>query len=418
MSFCASCGEACKPAPDWSCSGCQGSYLLHARYLFLKKLGSGGSGTTSLAEDLCFQQAKPLPVELHTPNPSAHVAIKEIPWRWSDDEKRKLHFFREVKILSELDNPQIPTLLNHFTLKEGRHQTLCIVQTYMDGPNLKALPKRPSQLEVWKLAEKLLNVLCYLHELSPPVVHRDIKPENVIALEEGSYALVDFGSVRDAATGGGASLTWGGSFGYMAPETLMGLALPQSDLYSLGTLLIWMLTREEPASLMSHSGALLWSHKLSLRTHEQRFLEKLLHSNPQKRWESARAARSALRTFLYQAAQPQASLPEELEQTLRRLLKEELSHSLRPKSSPHPPLPLPASSPSIEAEGIQAKEAHPLIPSEYLSLPRQRRGWWEARPPTPRENRPPPHPATIIFLMTSTFTVSAILFTLLLTQSF
>ena len=415
MSFCASCGEACQPAPDWSCSECQGSYLLQSRYLFLKKLGSGGSGTTSLAEDLCFQQAKCPSPELHTPNPSAYVAIKEIPWRWSDDEKRKSQFFREVKILSELDSPHIPSLLDHFTLKEGRHQTLCIVQTYLAGPNLKGLLKRPSQLEVWKLAEKLLDILCYLHELSPPVVHRDIKPENVLALEDGSYALVDFGSVRDAATGGGASLTWGGSFGYMAPETLIGQALPQSDLYSLGALLIWMLIREEPASLMNHSGQLLWSHKLVLRTHEQCFLERLLHTDPQKRWESARGARSFLRSFLYPVVQKQPSLSEEMEETLRRLLKEELRNSIRLEPIPSSPRPLSPPLPSLEP--TEEKETPPLSlpPPEYLSLPKQRRGWWEARPPTPRENRPPPHPATLLFLMTSTFTVSAIFFTLLLT---
>lgn len=36
---------------------------------------------------------------------------------------------------------------------------------------------RPTEDEVRRIAEELLEILGYLHELRPPIVHRDIKPE-------------------------------------------------------------------------------------------------------------------------------------------------------------------------------------------------------------------------------------------------
>lgn len=36
---------------------------------------------------------------------------------------------------------------------------------------------RPTEAEVRRIAEELLDILSYLHELRPSIVHRDIKPE-------------------------------------------------------------------------------------------------------------------------------------------------------------------------------------------------------------------------------------------------
>jgi hypothetical protein len=94
--------------------------------------------------------------------------------------------------------------------------------------------------------------LDYLHGHAPPIVHRDIKPGNVILRPDGSYCLVDFGSVRDRLKPEGGS-TVVGTFGFMAPEQFQGRAAPRSDVYAVGATALSLLTGSEPEDL-PHKG--------------------------------------------------------------------------------------------------------------------------------------------------------------------
>lgn len=49
---------------------------------------------------------------------------------------------------------------------------------------------------VVSLLRDAAEALCYLHGRAPPIVHRDLKPRNVIRRPDGSFAFIDFGSVR------------------------------------------------------------------------------------------------------------------------------------------------------------------------------------------------------------------------------
>lgn len=86
----------------------------------------------------------------------------------------------------------------------------------MPGTLLKdrlAQQGRLSEAAAKKLAIAILKVLCYLHELSPPVLHRDIKPSNLILSDRQLY-LVDFGAVQDQPDSAGRSFTVVGTYGY------------------------------------------------------------------------------------------------------------------------------------------------------------------------------------------------------------
>ena len=50
-----------------------------------------------------------------------------------------------------------------------------------------------------QIAREVLDILVYLHGLSPPVLHRDIKPSNLILGEDQLIYLVDFGAVQAQA---------------------------------------------------------------------------------------------------------------------------------------------------------------------------------------------------------------------------
>ncbi|CAN0448708.1 unnamed protein product [Hapterophycus canaliculatus] len=50
---------------------------------------------------------------------------------------------------------------------------------------------RPAEAEVRRIAEEMLEILGYLHELRPPIVHRDIKPEVCLCVVwKGKVVLV------------------------------------------------------------------------------------------------------------------------------------------------------------------------------------------------------------------------------------
>src|SRR6185295_7538727 len=69
---------------------------------------------------------------------------------------------------------------------------------------------------------------------------------------DGSFAFIDFGSVRHRMKPEGGS-TVVGTFGYMATEQFQGRALPASDVYSVGATAIRMLAGTEPENL-PHKG--------------------------------------------------------------------------------------------------------------------------------------------------------------------
>ena len=109
------------------------------------------------------------------------------------------------------------------------------------------------------MIEAICRILTYLHTRSPPIIHRDLKPENVMRRPDGSLVLLDFGAVKDAPQEAVGGVTIAGTFGYMAPEQLMGQANARSDLYALGVMAITMLTRKSPIELLDERHELQWS---------------------------------------------------------------------------------------------------------------------------------------------------------------
>ena len=210
--------------------------VIKERYRILNTLGQGGIATTYAAEDLNIGQ---------------NVAIKILSLRELKDWKALELFEREGKVLSQLDHPAIPNYLDYFQLDTEGDRRFYIVQEIAPGQSLLdwvARGWRPTELEVREIAKQLLDILVYLHQLTPPVVHRDIKPQNIIRQSDGQVFLVDFGAVQDTYR---HTITHGstivGTYGYMAPEQFRGQAKPATDLYGLGATLLYLLTHQDPA---------------------------------------------------------------------------------------------------------------------------------------------------------------------------
>jgi eukaryotic-like serine/threonine-protein kinase len=257
--------------------------ILNDRYEILDTLGQGGIATTYAAKDLETNQT---------------VAIKVMSLRRAQDWKAIELFEREAKILAQLNHPCIPKYLDYFQIDTERDREFHIVQSLAPGTPLSVLIDRgwqPEIAEVEQIAVQILEILTYLHHLSPPVIHRDIKPQNLIKSADGKISLVDFGAVQDTyhqtVTGGSTVV---GTYGYMAPEQFRGQAFLSTDLYGLATTLLFLLTRADPSKLPQKQLKINFKSTLKLPRKFADWLDRMLEPTVEQRFTTATEALAVL----------------------------------------------------------------------------------------------------------------------------
>jgi serine/threonine protein kinase len=259
----------------------QPGQIIHDRYELTKMLGQNPSRQTWLAEDM---YACDIPVVI-----KLLVCGDQVQWH-----DLKL-FEREAQTLQQLNHPQIPTYRDYFPIEE-KLLWFGLVQEYIPGKSLREMLTDGyvfTEAKIRWLAQEVLQVLCYLHELSPPLLHRDLKPSNLMYGNDGHIHLVDFGSVQDRAAKAGATFTVVGTYGYAPLEQFGGQANAASDLYALGATLIHLLTGMAPVDLLQPDARIQFAHLIDINPGLARWLEKMTAPSASKRFCTARdAARS------------------------------------------------------------------------------------------------------------------------------
>jgi len=226
------------------------------------------------------------------------AALKELLFALVPDAALLEGFEREARLLAQLSHPAIPRLVESFTEGKGVHTRLYLAQQFVHGKSLlqQLEHQRFDEPEAKRLARSLLEVLEYLHGLSPRVIHRDLKPANVMRREDGSLALVDFGAARDLVRGITHGSTLVGTFGYMPPEQLGGTVDLTADLYALGASLLHLLSRKPPDELFKPGPGLelAFEEAVNVSPPFHAWLKKMVERNRGDRYQSAQAAREAL----------------------------------------------------------------------------------------------------------------------------
>lgn len=127
--------------------------------------------------------------------------------------------YNEVKILKQLDHPNIVKLIEEF---DHTNQLYLILELVQDGDLFDAISTvtKFSEVHVATMIHNLSSALTYLHKQG--IVHRDIKPENLLISiqEDGSHSLklADFGLAVEVSDNPLYSVC--GTAFYVSPEML------------------------------------------------------------------------------------------------------------------------------------------------------------------------------------------------------
>ncbi|KAL8135305.1 U-box domain-containing protein 35-like isoform X2 [Apium graveolens] len=205
-----------------------------------RKIGEGGYGPVYK----CYLD--------HTP-----VAVKVLR---PDAAQGRSQFQQEVEVLSCIRHPNMVLLLG------ACPEYGCLVYEYMANGSLEDRLFRQGNTPVlswqqrFRIAAEIGTGLLFLHQSKPePLVHRDLKPGNILLDRNYVSKISDVGlarlvppSVADTVTQYRMTST-AGTFCYIDPEYQQtGMLGIKSDIYSLGIMLLQIITARPPMGLTHH----------------------------------------------------------------------------------------------------------------------------------------------------------------------
>jgi len=218
--------------------------VLKDAYRIEEQIGAGGMGAVYRVTQIRLGRS---------------VAVKILLPRFQSTPEMVRRFFREAQLLSQLNHPNIVSIIDFGNTEEG---LIFMVMEFLEGHTLESYVPRRKGLPlaaILRITEQICLGLEAAHHL--PLVHRDLKPGNIFISEvsgHGSVAkILDFGISKMLGEGDENLTQTGivmGTPGFIAPEQItqsVEAGIP-ADIYALGGILYFMIGGIKPFS--EHTG--------------------------------------------------------------------------------------------------------------------------------------------------------------------
>ncbi|XWS12708.1 hypothetical protein CRYUN_Cryun37aG0113400 [Craigia yunnanensis] len=186
------------------------------------------------------------------------LAIKKLDTRasrWKNDTE----FLELVSTISKLRHPNIVELVGYC----NEHGQRLLVHEYCRNGTLydalhvdDGIHKKLSWNARVRVALGVARALQYLHEVcQPPIVHKNIKSVNILLDDKLAVRVSECGLAPLLSSGSATEFSGSlfVSYGYAAPEIEFGNYTCQSDVYSLGIVMLELLTGRESFDRLAKS---------------------------------------------------------------------------------------------------------------------------------------------------------------------
>ncbi|KAA5543764.1 serine/threonine protein kinase [Roseiconus nitratireducens] len=205
------------------------------QYVLKELLGTGGMGAVYLAEHRMLK--RPCAIKLVQAGSGVSESVIE-------------RFEQEVQSTALLSHWNSIEVYDYGRTEDG---TFFYVMELLPGADLQKIVQRFGTLPPSRCVHFLMQMCDALQEAhGRGLVHRDIKPGNIFAAERGGVfdvgKLLDFGLVRQTASGSGSGNGFAGTPAYMSPEQALSYdgVDCRVDIYSLGAVGFFLLTGRPP----------------------------------------------------------------------------------------------------------------------------------------------------------------------------
>ena len=187
--------------------------------------------------------------------------------------KREIPAYNK-EVYYQLAKNQIKQIPKIYQLQEIGNK-IVVIEEYINASTLEeyVLNNKINKQESLLIFKQICNIVKELHNLKPPVIHRDIKPSNIF-YDGSKVHLFDFDISRNYQGDKNKDTYILGSVGYAAPEQFgFRQTNQQSDIYALGVLLNFILTKKLPNEKI-YDGF------------ESKVINKAINIDPKQRYES------------------------------------------------------------------------------------------------------------------------------------
>jgi len=204
-------------------------------------------------------------------------------------------FEREVGALTKLRTCSNIVRLEHYDIYNDKKYGKCgrVFLEYIEGETLqKTDVTELSNSEKFHIVEQLINAVQIAHENS--IIHRDINPKNIIITRDKQVKLIDFGISKIKDMVNTDTLYQFATNKYAAPEVHKHSenATEKSDIYSLGAVLYFLFTGDEPPTVDEFETKLIKTGGIDIELKE--IIIKMVKLLPEDRYNNIFEVRKAL----------------------------------------------------------------------------------------------------------------------------